>query len=334
METGNSGQRTFESKLPQGKQRLLAHLIEHGFEVKVRTPEDFIRHFPPTAIMEALAKQPELRANILELTVGVRRKVALKKSPESSGQDLQIALDEGETDAETIVSLLQPDDRIRYLDAKALWKYITENKFWLTAPSDAEAFGRAKQHMVFLLERSLRDKLIAAKDIVEGITVPTLVEHLPKAELVSLLDEALAKGRSGKPFSDDDLLETTGCFTIAEHVSFPALWNGVIEKRLAMGHGLVEKPATDAPPSTSSASSSKDKKGNSVPSAVEAANDDKDAGALFDETEVHPTVDDLEDVEFDELLESIQADDDEPTGATETKGKSGPAAVAGRSTPN
>src|SRR5689334_18427118 len=45
---------TFFSMLKEGRQRFLAHAIEHGFSCGRRTPEDFTRHFPPIAIMKGL----------------------------------------------------------------------------------------------------------------------------------------------------------------------------------------------------------------------------------------------------------------------------------------
>src|SRR5262245_30448359 len=98
----------FASKLGEARERFLAHVIDHGFAIGRRSPEDFIRHFPPAAIMNALGGRPSLRANILVLTTGTKMKIALRKSAESAGQDLQIALDEGETDAESIVTLFDP----------------------------------------------------------------------------------------------------------------------------------------------------------------------------------------------------------------------------------
>jgi hypothetical protein len=44
-------------------------------------------------IMMGLAERPDLRANILVPTTGVRAKIASKKSAEAAGADLQIALD-------------------------------------------------------------------------------------------------------------------------------------------------------------------------------------------------------------------------------------------------
>ena len=59
------------SQLSKGRERFLAHVIEHGFEVGRRSPEDFVRHFPPTIIMEGLKDNAKLRADILVQATGV-----------------------------------------------------------------------------------------------------------------------------------------------------------------------------------------------------------------------------------------------------------------------
>src|SRR5688500_18332459 len=106
------GTSSYTSKLTEGRQRFLAYVIEHGLEIGRRTHVDFSRHFPRSAIMDGLKNQPRLRAAILVLTTGVKQKSALKKSAQSAAEDVQIALEEGETDAESIVMLFNPDDRV------------------------------------------------------------------------------------------------------------------------------------------------------------------------------------------------------------------------------
>lgn len=74
----------FESRLTEGTARFIAHMFEHSFAIGRRTSRDFLRHFPPQAIMDALRDLPSLRADILESTTGVKRKIALKKSAASA----------------------------------------------------------------------------------------------------------------------------------------------------------------------------------------------------------------------------------------------------------
>ncbi|MEO8184584.1 MAG: hypothetical protein ABI895_37725 [Deltaproteobacteria bacterium] len=229
------------STLSKGRERFLAHVIEHGFEVGRRAPEDFVRHFPPTLIMEGLRDQAKLRANILVAATGLKEKVALKKSWESCADDLQIALDEGETDAGSVMKVFQMDDRVRYLDAKLLWSYVTEGEFWKISPSRQKEYAAAKSHMAFMLARALDDKLVTHADIVEGITVEELASRLPKSELGKIIKGALDCGKRNAPFTETDLLGSMPPDVLVNYMPLFQVWDSIIETKIAFEHGYAAK---------------------------------------------------------------------------------------------
>ncbi len=233
--------KAFVSTLHRGRERFLAHVIEKGFEVGNRTASDFIRHFSPATIMQGLEKRPALRAKILIAATGVREKIATKKTAQSSGEDLQIALDENETDPETIIANLDPDDRVRYLDAVALWSYIIEPKFWEVGGDDSASNERSRFFVAFLLDRALGDELLTHSDIIDAITVKTLAELLPRKELELVIASALRNGRSAKPFTDGDFFADIPSATLVEHIPLPLIWNQVIVPLVANTHGFTEK---------------------------------------------------------------------------------------------
>jgi hypothetical protein len=242
-ETTKEGTRT--STLTKGRERFLAHVIEHGFEVGRRSPEDFVRHFPPTLIMEGLKDQAKLRANILVQATGVKEKVAIKKTWESCADDLQIALDEGETDASAIMKVFQMDDRVRYLDHKALWSYITEGEFWKISPSRQKEYAAAKSHMAFMLARALDDKLVTHADIVEGITVEELASRLPKSELGKIIKGALDCGKRNAPFTETDLLSSMPPDVLVNYMPLFQVWDSIVETKIAHEHGYAPKKKGD-----------------------------------------------------------------------------------------
>lgn len=225
------------SDLESEQERFLAHVIEHAFKSGRRTPADFMRHFPPAVVMEGLQEKPELRADLLVSTVGVKHKVAVKKSWQSCAEDLQIALDEAETTAEVIVGLFGPDDRVRYLDSQALWRFVTEGDFWKTSPSRQQEYAAAKSHMAFMLARALEDKLIGHTDIVEGITVEEIASRLPKSELGKIIRGALECGKRDSPFLESDLLASMPPEVLVNYVPLFQVWDAVIEPRIAAAHG-------------------------------------------------------------------------------------------------
>lgn len=236
-----SRDKAFVSTLHRGRERFLAHVIEQGFEVGNRAANDFIRHFSPATIMQGLEKRPALRAKILIATTGVREKIATKKSAQSSGEDLQIALDERETDPETIVANFDPDDRVRYLDAVALWSYIIEPKFWEASGEDQAALERSKQFVAFLLDRALADELLSHGDIIDAISVKTIAELLPRDELEMVIASSLRHGRSGKLFTDADFFADIPSTTLVESIPLYQIWNQVIVPLVANSHGFTKQ---------------------------------------------------------------------------------------------
>ena len=245
---------TFSSRLRQGRQRFLAHVIEHSLHIGRRTPEDFIRHFPPDAIMKGLENQANLRANILAHTTGIKHKIATKKSWQSAGDDLRIALEERETDAASVIAAFEPDDRVRYLEDKKLWAFIIEGEFWATSPKQ-ESYIKAKVHVAYMLDRALVDELVTHRDIVEGITVEHLVMCLPKNELGKIIEGALANSHRNAPFTEQDLLSTRPPRVLVEYVPLSLIYDSVIDPKIARSHGYTEalpepvaaEPAAEAP---------------------------------------------------------------------------------------
>lgn len=232
----------FTSKLSHGRERFLAHVVEHSLTCGRRTPEDFIRHFPPAAIMTGLRSRASLRAKILVTTTGIKSRIAAKKSAESAGEDLQIALDEGETSPATVVSLFDPDDRVRYLSDKALWQFLVEGEFWDAASSDAGVSKRATEHVAFMLDRALQDELITHGDIIDGISVHRIAELLPRSELEKIITAALTAGQKKKEFNEAGLMEAVGSQTLLEHVPLKDIWNAMIVPKIARAHNFVEPP--------------------------------------------------------------------------------------------
>ena len=130
---------SFESGLKEGRDRFLAHAIEHALSIGRRLPEDFLRFFPPSTIMKGLADAPSQRAQILVEATGLKERIAARKPWDSAAEDLEIALAEGETSAAAILWGFHPDDRVRYLDRSELWAFLVEGDFWDCDPGSAVA---------------------------------------------------------------------------------------------------------------------------------------------------------------------------------------------------
>lgn len=248
----------FASKLPEPRQRFLAQVLEHGLRSGLRTPDEFLRHFSPLTIMHALADEPARRARILETTIGTRPKIALKKSPESSGEDLRIALEEGETTAAALLEQFEPDDRVRFLDAQYLWSFAAEPRFWLHTATSTDRLQKIRSHTAFIVQDAIAQELVNERDVVRAISVATLIENLPRDEVANIIERALVDGRDGTPFSEKTMLDVLPIRSIIDHVPLATVWEWVIGAKIAAPLGLVP-----------------------------------DAEPLFDEREAHPDAQDV-----------------------------------------
>lgn len=230
------------SKLPEGAQRFLARAVDHALLCGVRSPTDFLRYFPPSALMAGLSDYPARRAHILEKTIGLKARIGLRKSPESSAEDLQIALDEHETDASTVVSLLEPDDRVRFLEAKRLWSFVADAGLAArTHPTSAESVQRLHQHTAFAIEAAIEERLLAAEDVVGAVSVQTIVQHLPRDEVASIIERAIAEGKRGEPLTEAKLLDAVSVRNLCEHIPIATVWEWVLGAKVAAPAGWASE---------------------------------------------------------------------------------------------
>lgn len=196
--------------------------------------------------MQALADRKDLRADILVPTTGLKRRIAVKKSWQSAADDIQTAIDESETDAQTLVTAFHPDDRVRYLDGTKLWSFLVEGEFW-TSTAKGPTIAVARKHVAYLIDRALADKLITARDVVDGISVAQMTSHLPRGELAKIIGAALEAGRAKASFTDVELLAALPPSVLVEHVPLTQIFESVVHTKVAMVHDYIAKPKAGQP---------------------------------------------------------------------------------------
>jgi hypothetical protein len=234
----------FVSSLPTGPARFLAEALEHALTHGRRTAADFIRHFPPMAIMESLDTVPDNRAAFLTVLVGLREKTALRTPSADAGRLLQAALEEGDCDPESIVSLFAPDHRIRYLDGRKVWLFLMEGEPWKVSRSkDAGGFKRVQAHLAYLIDRGIVHGLHTHQDVIDGITVEVLAEKLPRSELAKLVKRALMMGRENRSFTDRELTAAVPTHVILDHVPLPQVMDSIVTPMAKRANYLEPPPS-------------------------------------------------------------------------------------------
>jgi hypothetical protein len=262
----------FVSKLPKGAARFLAEALEHALLNGRRTPDDFIRHFPPGAIMASLDAEPKIRATFLVTLLGLKERTALRTSSADAGRMLENALAEGDTDAAAVVGSWSPDDRIRFLDARRVWTFLLEGEFWKAPRSkDGGVYRVAQAHLAFMLDRALAHHLVSHENVVEGITIDVIAEKLPRNDLARVFKGAVVAGRSGKPFNDGDLYGAITAATLVDYVPLPHIMASVLAP-MALAAGFVEvvtvpKPHVGKPANGESAESAVEAWPDSIPAS-------------------------------------------------------------------
>lgn len=226
--------------------RFLSELVERSLEQERRTPEDFLRHFTPETIMVSLEEEPDLRADVLSKTTGVRRAIAVRKTPESSAQDLELALETGETDAAMVVSLVSADDCARHFDRKKLWAFISEAGDD-DRSGDHKASDAGATYLTTLINCALREELVTPRGVIEAIGVDTLVKHLPSEMVVATFKSVLDAGHSQEPYDEERLLADVPTSALAENLPAEHLWSQLIEPEIAFQNQLLGGNGADRP---------------------------------------------------------------------------------------
>lgn len=236
-----------QSTLATSRERFLASVLHYALSEGWRTPEDFLRHFGPRTLINALAGDDALRVRLLVATTRVNERLAGRKTPASAAEDLSLALDEGLTTPAKVLALFPVDDRVRYLDASKLWAFLSEVEFWKGESQDPEARERNVQRATFLVESALREGVLRLQDVADGIGFKRIANCLPRAELQRVVEHALSRARDGHQLTEEQLLEAVSLRSLMTHVPLEHIWNEVVLGRLARPLQLA-RTAPEEPP--------------------------------------------------------------------------------------
>jgi hypothetical protein len=223
------------TELTQPEQKLLFALLEHAFAEKWRDADDFLRHFPPSVIVESLANEEDVRVKLLTATTGMHERLARRKSLASGADDLGLALEEKTTTPSDVLDLYPRAVQVKCLPGARLWQFLTEERFWADGPRNE----RATERIVFTLQTALSLQILSLRDLFDGIGFAELTRALPKRELEQILMRALEGGRSGAALSEEVLLDVVPLPALVNCLSPEDLWERVVISRIAAPNGLT-----------------------------------------------------------------------------------------------
>jgi hypothetical protein len=240
---------TYPSDLASTSSRWLSRALQHTLANSWQTPDDFLQHFGPDVIMQALADADELRVKLLVKLANVHERIAAKKSLASATEDLRLALDEKVTTPEAVLDLFPADDRVRHLKAPLLWRFMFEDSFFTTKPGDGEsAHQRAVKRLSFLVNSALEESLLSLKDIVDGIEIERLADCLPVDELRRVVTRAMQLGRDKAPLDEERLLDVVPLAKVLAYVPLEFVWQNVIVRRIGEPYGFMDQQSASRRP--------------------------------------------------------------------------------------
>lgn len=221
--------------------RFVAQVMEYTFREGWRTPDDFLRFFPPEVIMESLKSATELRVAILSRATGMHEQILQRKSLRLAAEDLRLSLSEGISNGFQLLEAFPAQDRIRYLDTQRLWDFLIEDQFWrLGDEINPGLLESSAARMAFTISTALKEKLLTLRDVLEAITYESVADSLGADELRSVVRYALLKGRDNVALNEKTLLEVLPLEKLLATVPLEHTWNEVVTKRLAIPNNLTD----------------------------------------------------------------------------------------------
>jgi hypothetical protein len=240
------------SELADPRQRFLARVVEHTLSDGWRSPEDFLRHFPPATLVSSLAHSDDLRVKLLIAATGTHEKIALKKSVSSATEDLELALAEETTTPSALVALYPADDKVRHLNPKQLWHFVAEDEFFRAPASETMRHTRAASRLTFIIDCAISEGILTLKDIADGMTFDQIATSLPVHDVREVVKYAMQIARAGAPLTEERFLAVVPLPSLVSHVPLDHTWQRVVLDRVAAPSGFVAAvaPVTPAEPSS------------------------------------------------------------------------------------
>jgi hypothetical protein len=134
-----------------------------------------------------------------------------------------------------VLELFEPDDRVRFLEAPALWSFVVDPRYG-SSPTDPDELSRVQAFTEFVLATAMDQTLITGPDIIRAISVQTLVKHLPRETVAAVIETSIADREA---ISHASLLDQVTLEAICSHIPMNTIWEWVIGAKIAVPHGFA-----------------------------------------------------------------------------------------------
>jgi hypothetical protein len=226
-------------QLSDPQERFLARVLESVLARGWRTAEDFLTHFSAEGLMHALEDAPLLRVRILAEGIGIPKKIAERCSTATAAEDLEIALEESVTDADTVLALFPLAERVQRLPAGELWRFCAADSWLEEAKSAAHRQTRAAERVSVVLEAALAEELVSLSEIASGTRLDELAQRLPDADLRRAFTLAVESALGNLPVDQSAIADLLDVPALVAGVDPADLWNDVVIERVVRPAGFL-----------------------------------------------------------------------------------------------
>jgi len=224
--------------LDERRRRFVARVFDESLRRGWTTAEQFIDWFPPSTIVDALEAVPEVRTRLLVEVAGIPSKLASNRTPAAARDDLELALEEGLTDASRILQYVSGSVLVRCLEVASLWKFATSGD-WLSRVNNDPSIGvAALERVTVILSSALAEQLVNLIDLMREVPLGELSRHASPEQLRSVFQYALWCAESRSVPDPQRLLELINAAALFSSWPVSQTWQRVIVGQIALPCGL------------------------------------------------------------------------------------------------
>jgi len=214
--------------------RVLSECLTNGW----RTPEHFLEWFGPASLEPAFEADPELRCRVLCEVACIPERIARTRTAAAAVADVQLAVEDGRTDAARLLEHLPVEALVRTLDASALWKFATGGQWLIQASIDPSARPVALERLGCILRCALQEQLVTLVDLTSNVPLGELSSHASPDQLRGVFQYALWCAESRAVPDPERLLELIHAPELFSNWPVEHTWKRVIVDQVAVPCGL------------------------------------------------------------------------------------------------
>ncbi len=224
------------------RERFIARLFDRTLKQGWREADDLFELFPPASFMVALEGNRHLRVKILTDAVGIPKKIATRRSVVAACEDVQLAVEEGITNAEALLEILPLSIVVGTLDINRLWIFSVEGDWVARASRSSSARKVAVERIQLIIESAVAEGLVSMQDIARGISFEQMAQQVSIEQLQDVFVHAMNAACEDGQLDSAALLGMVDVDTLLADIPLEHTWTNVVMDLVASAGEFPQSP--------------------------------------------------------------------------------------------